>query len=788
MTATAPPMRPAAFVDPLPAVPAELKARPQWILWNPVERDGRTIKVPLSAIHPGKADTTNPTHWADYKTASAESQTRSGKGGLGFVFSMSDGFTGIDLDDCLDPETGAIQPWAKGIIDTLDSYAEVSPSGTGVKLWVKAKLPDGKGHRTKLGTGEIEVYDRARYFAVTGQHLAGTPITIEDRQSQVDGILSTLFLPRSDSDGSAAPSRGKPLVVPKPEPPDAETELLNVADDEALVKKAMRAANGEKFKGLWEGNHDSGSQSEADLALCDILAYWTDGDMRRVDRLFRQSALMRDKWNEKRGAQTYGEITVGKACAEHQRKRADASATDVGLPSLARWMAPRFDNDHGNAERFKEIYGRDVRFCYPLHSWFIWDGRRWAMDSGGQAYRLAKQSVVEALRQAIVASNSSAEKFSKLSLDDRRITALLRMAQSDLAVDPNTMDANPLLLNFEDGTVDLEAGLLRGHQREDYITKLAHCPYDVTAEAPTFMRVIERATSGSKPMLDYLQQVFGYALTGSTVEKAFFICYGPSGTGKTTILNAIRSAFSEYSTQVQIETLMARAGDLNNNMQSDLADLRGARFAQTSETEQGQRLKEGLIKRLTQGAGKIKAARKYQDHVVFSETHKLFLDANHRPEVRDGLGIWERLHCIAFTNVVPSAEQDTGVHTKLEDERAGIAAWVVQGARAWLQAGRLVKPLEVLRANEDYRASQDEMGDWVEDWCIIAADASVKCSDLLESYNQHTTSGGNSGRGLDARKFKERIMGRPGGIAYVRRSGVRLYTGIGLKSEFNAAV
>ena len=338
------------------------------------------------------------------------------------------------------------------------------------------------------------------------------------------------------------------------------------------------------------------------------------------------------------------------------------------------------------------------------------------------------------------------------------------------------MDASPWLLNFEDGTFDLKADTFREHRREDFITKLAHCPYDPEAPAPTFHKVLQHVTGGSAGLLEYLQQVFGYALTGITTEKAFFVFYGPSGTGKTTLLDAIRRTFEEYSCSVQIETLMAHGRDLSNNQQSDLADLRGARFAQTSEVESGQRLKEGLIKRLTQGTGKMKAARKFQEHIEWCESHKLFIDANHRPEVKDGVGIWERLHCVPFSNVLRPEDQDLKVHERLAGECAGIAAWVVQGALAWIRAGKLEKPREVLMSNDEYRVSQDAMGDWIEECCSIDPKASAKSKALLDSFNQHSHAGG--GRSIDARKFKERLTAR--GISSDKRKDGNWYVGIGL--------
>ena len=761
--------------DPLPKVPQELKDLKQWVLWDP-GGDGRPInKTPMCATRSTGASSTKPEDWSSYEAA-VRAARRRGRS-LGFVFSSEDPYAGVDLDDCVDLQTGAIEAWARDLITKLDTYAEISPSGTGVKLWVRAEMPGGSGRKAKVGNGAFEAYSEGRYFTMTGRHVPGTPLTIEARQQQLDEVLSRLLPPKHN-----APSPLANGVLTQRRPED---EALVALDDEAVIRRAMSAANGAKFRALWEGNHDHGSGSEADLALCSILAYWTDGHPSDVDRLFRQSALLREKWDEHRGKQTYGEITVGKACEPYLKKRAEAAAADTGLPSLAEWMTAGHKNDAGNAERLRALYGRDLLYSRLERSWLAWDGCRWVPDPGGRVYRFAKRAMAEYLRQAVEAGNMDQERFARDSLNDNRIRAALNSLRADVEIDPVDMDSHPLLLNFTNGTVDLQTGILREHRREDRITKLVHCDYDATAAAPTFQKVLAHVTGRSQAMLDYLQRVFGYALTGKTGEKAFWVFFGPSGTGKTTVLNAIRNTFAEYSTSLQIETLMAdRSSGLSNNQQSDLADLRGARFAQTSEVESGQRLKEGLIKRLTQGTGLIKVARKFQEQVQFAESHKLFIDANHRPEIKDGVGVWERLHCVPFLKVVPTEEQDQNVHDKLDAESAGIAAWVVEGALAWLHDGRLVKPREVVAAGSAYQESQDTMGEWIAESCELGPDMSGACGRLLESFNHYV--GEFGGRSLDARRFKERLLAR-GGIIEKRRTDARLYLGIGLKSEFGNA-
>ncbi len=253
-------------------IPVELRERPQWVLWRFEERDGKATKAPHRASDPSsRASATDPATWAPFEVAA---EAASLADGLGYVFAEDDPYCGVDLDACRDPETGSLSPEAGGIVAALDSYSEASPSGTGVHVLVEAQLPPEGANRN----GRIEMYDRNRYFTVTGEHVRGTPETIEERQAKLDEVRA-LFLP--------PPKNGSAPLVRRP------VDL----DDRDLLDKAFAARNGAHFEALWNGDTTGyPSASEADLALCGMLAFWTGGDADRIDRLFRSSGLMRPKW------------------------------------------------------------------------------------------------------------------------------------------------------------------------------------------------------------------------------------------------------------------------------------------------------------------------------------------------------------------------------------------------------------------------------------------------------------------------------------------------------------
>lgn len=273
-------------------LPPDITESARGVLWNRDVRDGKATKVPYQAHHPGlKAAVDDPATWAPFQDARAAYED--GKAdGVGFV--LGDGVVGVDLDGCRDPQTGAIDGGAQSIIDALASYTEISPSGTGVHILLRGSLP--RGGRRK---GKIEMYCDGRYFTVTGQHLDGTPTTIAERTTELASLHGRLFKTNGNGHRSA--------------PPDVASVR---DDDQALLDRARRASNGHKFSGLWNGDTSRyASASEADQALATLLAFWSGADAARIDRLFRQSGLMREKWDERRGKATYGDITIATAIA-----------------------------------------------------------------------------------------------------------------------------------------------------------------------------------------------------------------------------------------------------------------------------------------------------------------------------------------------------------------------------------------------------------------------------------------------------------------------------------------
>ena len=278
--------------------PAELKQLRRWVGYRlvPDKDGGKPRKMPLNAVNGQGARSNDPTTWTDYGTAK-DAAEKYGYNGIGFMFLKDDGYVGIDIDHCYDPATNTFNETATAIMTRQNTYMEFSPSGDGVHLYFKGTKPKGTSKNTENG---VEMYDSVRYFTVTDQQVPGSLDTVAEALPDTLTWIHENFLAKKKTSGKKKKqAAGKKL------------------SDEDVLEKAQAAGNGEDFTALWEGKWQEKypSQSEADMALCMKLAFWTARDKTQMDRLFRQSGLYREKWDQPHHANgaTYGEETLNRA-------------------------------------------------------------------------------------------------------------------------------------------------------------------------------------------------------------------------------------------------------------------------------------------------------------------------------------------------------------------------------------------------------------------------------------------------------------------------------------------
>src|SRR5215207_6529092 len=393
--------------------------------------------------------------------------------------------------------------------------------------------------------------------------------------------------------------------------------------------------------------------------------------------------------------------------------------------------------DTGNAERLADRHGANLRYCHPWGKWLLYYGTRWRVDDRGAVVRLAKDTARSIFEEAKEAHSDAAAnqlgKWASSSLSESKLRAMISLCQSEpgIPVLPDELDASPDLLNVLNGTIDLRSGKLREHRREDLITRIVPVEYDPDANAPAWETFLQRVLPGEE-LRAFVRRAVGYSATGDTSEQCMLINHGGGANGKSTFQETIAAALGDYAMRAPTEMLLAkRAGGIPN----DVARLKGARFVAASETEEGRRLAESLIKDLT-GQDTITARFMRAEWFDFEPTHKLWLSTNHKPEIRGtDNAIWRRIRLVPWTVTIPPAEHDKKLPEKLRGELSGILSWIVRGCLEWHRVG-LRAPNEVRKATGAYRAEMDVLAGFLVDCCEVGTSHWDYAKDLYASYKR----------------------------------------------------
>ena len=740
-------------------IPQELKALPNWICWDavPDEKRGKIKKVPINALTGGGAMSNNPSTWCDFDTAVRASEKHSG---IGFMFGGCPYF-GVDIDG-KEEELEAYQRGENGniiseFISTLQSYTEISQSGKGIHIICRGKLPK-RGRRK----GSVEMYEDGRFFVMTGNSC-----------SEYAGI--------SDCTESIKPLHEKYIGGGR-EPQAKVRPAVSLSSADDIVKAAAGAKNGGKFVALYGGDTAGyTSSSEADMALCSILAFWTGCDASKMDVIFRSSGLMREKWDRPQSGSTYGALTIQKAiagCSQVYSPKNSYSASfkqgEVNAQTEQTGQRLYSFDDTGNAQRFVDLFGDKVRYCYTDKRWLWYNGRKWCTDMTGTVKRLADKAVACMAAEAKVYAQLDAdeetdmakafEKHMKSCRSNKSKNAMLSEVMHHGPVLPAQMDRFKTVLNTPGGVIDLRSGGISPHDPMTYLTKMTAVEYSENADCPRWLAFLDDIFRGDKDLIRYVQKAVGYSLTGSTTEQCAFFLYGTGRNGKSTFIDIIRDIFGDYAANIQPETIMVRSNQ-STAINSDIARLKGARLVTSVEPNEGVRINEGLLKQLT-GDDTVTARKLYGDEFEFKPEFKLWMATNHKPVIRGtDTGIWRRIHMIPFTVQIPEEKIDRRLKYKLSAELTGIFRWAVEGCLLWQKEG-LKMPRAVLEEVREYRREMDVISAFVEDKCTVGKGLSVKSSQLFAAYlnwaeqnNEYRMSSTKFGMELAKRFEKVRTRG-----------------------------
>ena len=355
-----------------------------------------------------------------------------------------------------------------------------------------------------------------------------------------------------------------------------------------------------------------------------------------------------------------------------------------------------------------------LRFVPALDKWLVWNGGRWQPD----AEMLAEDTVKVELRKIakhIEGWGATSKEQQKYADEARQIcsggkcTTVRTLVQSDraIALNPESLDFDPWLLNTPAGVVDLKTGRMRAPDPDQLMTRATAVAPEFGGAMPEWSRFLDEATGGDVELQKYLQRLTGYALTGETIEHQYTFIYGTGGNGKGKFLEAITGILGDYATEAPMDTFVASNNDRHS---TELAGLQGARLVTASETEAGKRWDEAKLKRIT-GGDPIRARFMRQDFFTYTPQFKLIFIGNYKPDIRNlDEAMRRRTHLVPFS--VKPKNVDKLLGRKLRAEWPAILAWMIEGCLEWQRVG-LTQPSTVNVATEEYFTESDPVGQWM---------------------------------------------------------------------------
>lgn len=718
-------------------IPDELKQQKNWCVWKFENRNGKRTKIPFNAETGEFAKSNDKSTWSSYETAvNAE-----GVDGIGFFFEPP--YLGIDIDDIDDDlhrfkQGDKLDNIVSEFNEAFKSYTEVSPSGNGLHIIVKGKIPGSRRRK-----GNIEMYDSGRFFTMTGKTI-GKYKDVTEVSEQVFKTIYEKYLPDN--------------TVKYPTTNNYQQNIHNLSEID-VINEIYKSKQAKLFDDLMKGNYEPyyTSHSEADMALANILAFWCARDYSQMDSIFRQSNLYRDKWDEKRKNSTYGEQTLFKAINEANNIYTPKQQTEDNPLRYA--LSKLFDNqeetkefpirsydDTGNADRFIDRYGNLYKYSYIANKFYIYDGMKWKIDDKGSIRKLIDEMIESIKDEKIIhgddVTEEEAREFFQKYYKKTRGTQAKKNIMNELMhrrpATPDDFDRDDMLINVANGYIDLTSRELYKHDINKIFSQITNTDYTEKMQPAVWLDFLNDIFAGDQEVIRYIQKALGYSLTGSTREQIMFILFGKGRNGKSIFVEVISEILGDYSNNMQAKSLMVKK---NDNVNTDIARLSKARFVTSSEPNEGFRFDEGLIKQLT-GGDKVTARFLYAEEFEYTPKFKIWVSTNHKPIIRGtDDGIWRRLVLIPFDVQIPEEKVDKDLKFKLLREAPAILNWMAEGAYMWMQEG-LSMPEKLKEASKAYRNEMDVIEQFIEDECKRVDDGKVKANELYELYKRWANDNG----------------------------------------------
>lgn len=706
-------------------IPAELKSSCQFCVWKFEKRNGQKTKMPYNPATGERARINDLRTFADFKTTLV-TYAMGGYDGIGIA--VGNGIGAFDIDHCI-REDGTLNDTADTVLSIFSTaYVEKSPSG--------------KGLRGFFHVPEDYVYDKTVYYI--NNRSKGLEVYMPGATNRFVTVTGDVYRTGEiPNDETAMVNLLDKLMKRNKQVQQNHFQHHSYLDDEAVIAHANEASNSDKFKKLYAGEWEDlyGSQSDADMALLSILAFWCGCDEEQMDRIFRTSGLMRDKWDRKQAGSTYGAISIRNTvntCVsvyipvnaqdivdeeftrldEDEAFQPDLSKITATLEEMVPHTNPRYGRDEiGMGNAFADYFKSIARYNSERGIWYVYDGTVWRADSENlRVAELAKLLADKLYVFALTITEEDARKrfidrVRKLQLRRNRDT-MVKDAKSVYPLSMKNFDRDIYLFNMANGTLDLRTGEFRDHRPEDYLTKVSPVEYDPDAKCDRFVRFMDEVMMGDKDTIRYTQKALGYALSGDTRMECFFILYGAtSRNGKGTLMESFLRLMGDYGRNADPVMLAMKFNAQSNGPTEELARLAGSRFVNISEPEKKLTIDAALTKRLT-GNDTITARFLHENSFEFRASFKIFINTNYQPNITD-LTLFHsgRVKMIPFNRHFEESEQDKGLKAFFAqpENMSGIFNWVYEGFKLFIKEG-LEMPQAVKDATADYELESDKVG------------------------------------------------------------------------------
>ena len=706
-------------------IPAKLKSDCRFCVWKFEKRSGQKTKMPYNPANGDRARINDLRTFADFKTT-LMSYAMGGYDGIGIA--VGNGIGAFDIDHCI-REDGTLNDTAATVLSIFPTaYVEKSPSG--------------KGLRGFFCVPEDFVYDKTVYYI--NNRSKGLEVYMPGATNRFVTVTGDVYRTGEiPNDETAMTTLMDSLMKRNKQVQNTQLRHHSYLDDDAVIAHAEEASNSDKFKRLYAGDWEDlyDSQSDADMALLSILAFWCGCDEEQMDRIFRTSGLMRDKWDRRQAGTTYGAISIRNTvntCAavyvpvnaqdivdeeftrldEDESFQPDLSKITATLEEMAPHTNPRYGRDEiGMGNAFADYFKSIARYNSERGIWYVYDGTVWRADSENlRVAELAKLLADKLYVFALTITEEDARKrfidrVRKLQLRRNRDT-MVKDAKSVYPLSMKNFDRDIYLFNMANGTLDLRTGDFREHRPEDYLTKVSPVEYDPDAKCDRFVRFMDEVMMGDKDTIRYTQKALGYALSGDTRMECFFILYGAtSRNGKGTLMESFLRLMGDYGRNADPVMLAMKFNAQSNGPTEELARLAGSRFVNISEPEKKLTIDAALTKRLT-GNDTITARFLHENSFEFRASFKIFINTNYQPNITD-LTLFHsgRVKMIPFNRHFEEREQDKGLKAFFAqpENMSGIFNWVYEGFKLFIKEG-LEMPQAVKDATADYELESDKVG------------------------------------------------------------------------------